>query len=134
MKDEHLSSTKFFSWKSLYFLRWKLKTSYKWSIFKTTKLRKLTKRLKNPEQMLKKAQSFNLIVASANKLQKMKLDNLKQYLWRSFFLITGVDLPPKKTIETAENSAKSWCNYWSKIRWKQGRIWLWVTKSTEIFW
>ena len=30
--------------------------------------------------MLKKAQSFNLIVASANKLQKMKLDNLKQYL------------------------------------------------------
>ena len=54
--------------------------------------------------MLQWAQSFTLIAANDNILQKMKLNNLKQYLWRWFFLISEVELPPNKTIKTAEKT------------------------------
>ena len=66
------------------------------------KIDRLTKRVTNLVQMLRKAQSCNLIAINTSELLKMEVDKLKQYSRRWCFVISGVELPPNKFTESAE--------------------------------
>ena len=68
------------------------------------KIDKLTKRVTNLVQMLRKAQSCNLIAVNTSELLKMEVDKLKQYSRRWCFVISGVELPPNKFTESAEEN------------------------------
>ena len=66
------------------------------------KIDRLTKRVTNLVQMLRKAQSCNLIAINTSELLKMEVDKLKQYSRRWCFVISGAELPPNKFTESAE--------------------------------
>ena len=68
------------------------------------KIDKLTKRVTNLEQMLLEVQSCNLIATNTSELLKMEVDKLKQYSRRSCLVISGVELPPNKSTESAEET------------------------------
>ena len=73
------------------------------------KIDKLTKRVTKLVQMLREAQSCNLIATNTSKLSKIEVDKLKQYSRRSCLVISGVELPPNKSTESAEETEKKVC-------------------------
>ena len=54
--------------------------------------------------MLREVQSRNLIATNVGELLKMEVDKLKQYSQSSCLVISGVELPPKKATENAEEA------------------------------
>ena len=54
--------------------------------------------------MLLEVQSCNLIATNTSELLKMEVDKLKQYSRRSCLVISGVELPPNKSTESAEET------------------------------
>ena len=69
---------------------------------KDNKIDKLTKQVTILEQMLCKAQSCNLIATNKSELLKMEVDKLKQYSRRFCLVMFGVEVPPNKSTESAE--------------------------------
>ena len=59
--------------------------------------------------MLHEAQSCNLITTNASELLKMEVDKLRQYLQKSYLLISRAELPPKKATESVAETEENVC-------------------------
>ena len=68
------------------------------------KFDKLTKRVTNLEQMLREAQSCNLIATNTSELLNTEVDKLRQYSCRLCQVISGVELPLNKATKRTEET------------------------------
>ena len=59
--------------------------------------------------MLREAQFCNLTAASPSELLKMEVDKLRQYLQKSYLLISRAELRPKKATESVADTEENVC-------------------------